>query len=91
MTHAQNARSASAPIHSGGRYERHTWQAATFLVAFLAAAAAVGQNNPMVLKADIPFPFVAGNQALPAGHYELSNLGESTIRIVNSHKQGSEH
>jgi hypothetical protein len=55
----------------------------------LAAAAALGQSNPAVLKANILFPFVVANHTLPAGHYEVSTLGEQTIRIANSHKQGA--
>ena len=62
-------------------------QTALLLGVLLAAAAALGQNNPAVLKADIPFPFVVANQTLPAGHYALSTLGEHTIRIANSHRQ----
>jgi hypothetical protein len=69
--------------------KRPTWQAAGFLVVLLAAAAATGQDNPAVLKADIPFPFVVANHILPAGHYVVSTLGEQTIRIANSHKQGA--
>jgi len=53
------------------------------------ATVAVGQSNPAVLKADIPFPFVVADRTLPAGHYEVSTLGEQTIRIVNSHGQGA--
>jgi hypothetical protein len=68
---------------------RHRWQAAGFLVVVLAAAVATGQNNPAVLKADIPFPFVVANRTLPAGHYVVSTLGEQTIRIANPHKQGA--
>jgi hypothetical protein len=68
---------------------RHRWQAAGFLVVVLAAALATGQNNPAVLKADIPFPFVVANHTLLAGHYVVSTLGEQTIRIANSHKQGA--
>jgi hypothetical protein len=66
--------------------KRNIWQAAGFLVALLAAVAAAGQNNPAVLKADIPFPFVVANQTLPAGHYVVSSLGEQTIRVTNSPK-----
>ena len=68
--------------------KRHTWQAAGFLVVLLTAAA-TGQNNPAILKADIPFPFVVANHTLPAGHYVVGTLGEQTIRIANSHKQGA--
>ena len=53
------------------------------------AAVAVGQSNPAVLKADFPFPFVVADHTLPAGRYEVSTLGEQTIRIVNSQKQGA--
>ncbi|MGO9086101.1 MAG: hypothetical protein ACLQBK_12815 [Candidatus Sulfotelmatobacter sp.] len=67
--------------------KRHTWQTAAFLVVILAAAA--GQDNPAALKADIPFPFVVANRTLPAGHYVVSTLGEQTIRIANSQKQGA--
>jgi len=69
--------------------KRQTWQMAAFVAVLLAAAAAAGQNNPTVLKADIRFPFVVGNQVLPAGHYVFSNLGEPTIRIANSNKKGA--
>jgi hypothetical protein len=69
--------------------KRHAWQTAGFLVVLLAAARAAGQDNPAVLKADIPFPFVVANHTLPAGHYVVSTLGEQTIRIANSPKQGA--
>jgi hypothetical protein len=69
--------------------KRHAWQTAGFLVVLLAAAGAAGQDNPAVLKADIPFPFVVANHTLPAGHYVVGTLGEQTIRIANSHKQGA--
>ncbi len=69
--------------------KNQTWKAAAFLGVLLVAAVAVGQNNPAVLKADIPFPFVVADHTLPAGRYEISNLGEQTLRIVNFHKQGA--
>jgi hypothetical protein len=69
--------------------KRHTLQSAAFLGVLLAAAVAVGQSNPAVLKLDIPFPFVVASNTLPAGHYAVSTLGEHTIRIANSHKQGA--
>jgi hypothetical protein len=65
--------------------KKQTWQAAVFLGVLLMAAVAAGQN----LKADIPFPFVVADHTLPAGRYEVSTLGEQTIRIVNSQKQGA--
>jgi hypothetical protein len=68
--------------------KKQTWQAA-FMGVLLVATVAVGQSNSAVLKADIPFPFVVAGHTLPAGHYEVSTLGEQTIRIVNSHQQGA--
>jgi hypothetical protein len=73
----------------GDFMKKQAWHAAAFIGVLLMAAVAVGQNNPAVLKADIPFPFVVANQTLPAGRYEVSNLGEQAIRIVNSQKQGA--
>jgi hypothetical protein len=55
----------------------------------LAVTAAVGQSNPAVVKANIPFPFVVANQTLPAGRYVVTTLGEQTVRIANSHQQGA--
>jgi hypothetical protein len=72
----------------GDFMKKQTWQAA-FMGVLLMATVAVGQSNPAVLKADIPFPFVVADHTLPAGHYEVSTLGEQTIRIVNSHEQGA--
>jgi hypothetical protein len=69
--------------------QRHTWQTAAFLGVLLTTAAAASRSDPAVLKADIPFPFVVANHTLPAGHYEVSTLGEQTIRIANAHKQGA--
>jgi hypothetical protein len=68
--------------------KRNTWQVAAFLGVLLTTAVAVGQSNS-VLEADIPFPFVAGDHTLPAGHYEVSTLGQGSIRISNSHHQGA--
>lgn len=68
--------------------KRHISQMAAFLVVLLAtAAAAVGQND-LALAADIPFPFVVANHTLPAGHYELSAVGDQGVTyIVGSHNQ----
>ena len=67
--------------------KRHLLQAVVILVVLLAAAAA--QDNPAVLKANIPFPFVVASHTLPAGQYTLSALGEHTIRVANAHEQGA--
>jgi len=67
--------------------KRHAWQTALFLLVLVAAA--VGQDNPAVLKANIPFPFVVANRTLPARHYVVSTLGEHTIRVANSQELGA--
>ena len=69
--------------------KKQIWQAAAFLGALLMATVAVGQSNPAVLKADIPFWFVVADHTIPAGRYQVSTLGEQTFRIVNSQKQGA--
>lgn len=51
--------------------ERNTWQAAAFLGVLLATAAAVGQHNPAVLKADTPFPVMVAAHTLTAGRYAV--------------------
>jgi hypothetical protein len=86
---------ASSSLFSEGQGQKKekvmktdTWQAAGFLMVLLAAAA-TAQNNPAILKADIPFPFVVANHTLPAGHYVVGTLGEQTIRIANAHQQGA--
>jgi hypothetical protein len=79
----------STRINKENVMNRHTGQTVAFLGVLLAVTVAAGQSNPAVLKADIPFPFVVANQTLPAGHYAVSALGEHTIRIANSHKQGA--
>ena len=69
--------------------QRQTWQTVAILGVLLAVAAAVCQSNPALLKADIPFPFVVADHTLPAGRYAVSTLGEQTLRIAGSHKQGA--
>jgi hypothetical protein len=77
------------PIEKRDLMKNQTWQAAAFLGVLLMAAVAVGQNNPALLKADIPFPFVVANHTFPPGRYEVSSPSEQTIRIGNSQKQGA--
>jgi len=65
----------------------------TYLTALLATlltfAAAVGQSDPGVVKARIPFSFVVAGRTLPPGHYVLSTLGEQTVRVASSHNQSA--
>jgi hypothetical protein len=79
----------SGHLNTENVMNRHTGQAAAFLAVLLAVAAAAGQSNPAVLKANIPFPFVVADHTLPAGRYAVSTLGEQTIRIANSKRQGA--
>ena len=52
------------------------------LAAILLVPAARGQQNGV--KADVPFDFVVGNRAYPAGEYTLrAALNDSIIRIEN--------
>jgi len=59
------------------------------LTALLTLAAAVGQNDPGVLKAHIPFSFVVAGRRLPPGRYALSTLGEQTLRVASPHNQSA--
>jgi hypothetical protein len=59
------------------------------LTTLLTLAAAVGQTDPGVLKARIPFSFVVAGRTLPPGRYVLSTLGEQTVRVASSHNQSA--
>jgi hypothetical protein len=59
------------------------------LTMLLTLAGAVGQNDPRVLKARIPFSFVVAGRTLPPGHYELSTLGEQTVRVASAHNRSA--
>jgi hypothetical protein len=49
----------------------------------LLTAPGFAQSSPSITKSDVPFAFIAGQQKLPAGSYEISNLAEKTIRIAS--------
>jgi hypothetical protein len=36
---------------------------------------------------DIPFPFTVANHTLPPGRYTVTRIGETTLRVFNSHNQ----
>jgi hypothetical protein len=59
------------------------------LTTILTFAAAVGQNDPGVLRVRIPFPFVVAGRTLPPGRYELSTLGEQTVRVASAHNRSA--
>jgi hypothetical protein len=48
------------------------------------AAAAVYAQNPLVGKVNIPFDFVMGNQAMPAGHYTVEHGIAEPLLILKS-------
>ena len=52
----------------------------TFIVAVLAATAVFAQNSTL-LQATIPFDFIVGNQALPAGQYTVDR-GPATGTVM---------
>ena len=55
----------------------------TFMVTVLAASAAFAQNSTR-LQANVPFDFIAGNQALPAGQYALDQGPAPGIVMIRS-------
>ena len=52
-----------------------------------AASVAMGQTKPGDIVVDVPFPFVAGGQALGAGHYIVAAM-DDTVRLFNSQTSG---
>ena len=55
------------------------------VLALLAAGTAFGQQ---MLSADIPFQFSYANQAMPAGHYEVTHLNSGAL-LVRSFTTGA--
>jgi hypothetical protein len=64
-------------------------QVVGFLAALLATSSAVGQTSRGDTITDIPFAFTVANYTLPPGRYTVTHIGEATLRIFNSHKQGT--
>ena len=50
---------------------------------FLPAAICSGQTRPGDMLADVPFPFMVDDNWLPPGHYLVTSIDESTLRISN--------
>jgi hypothetical protein len=65
------------------------WKVVGFLVALLATSAAVGQTNRGDTIADIPFAFTVANHTLPPGRYTVTRMSQTTLRMFNSHGQGT--
>jgi hypothetical protein len=56
----------------------------------LAAGSAFAQMNGPTIQANIPFKFVVDRQALPAGDYTISRLGNSEPALVIRSADGKE-
>jgi hypothetical protein len=69
--------------------KKQTWQFVGFLAALLATSPAVAQTNRGDTIANIPFAFTVANHTLPPGRYTVTHMGETTLRIFNSSKQGT--
>lgn len=69
--------------------KKQPWKVVGFLAALLAASTAVGQTNRGDTIADIPFAFTVANHTLPPGRYTVTRMGETTLRVFNSHNRGT--
>jgi hypothetical protein len=65
------------------------WKVAGFLAALLAASTAFGQLNRVDIIADVPFAFTVANHTLPPGRSTVTRMGDTTLRVFNSHNQGT--
>jgi hypothetical protein len=69
--------------------KKQLWKVGAFLAALLATSIAVGQSNRGETVADIPFTFTVANHSLPPGHYTVTPVNQTLLRIFNSHNQGT--
>jgi hypothetical protein len=69
--------------------KKQLWQVTGLLAALLATSTAVGQTNRGNTIAVIPFAFTVANHTFPPGRYTVTNMGETALRIFNSHNQGT--
>jgi hypothetical protein len=49
----------------------------------LVASSAMAQGAPGDVLVNIPFPFLANNQLLPPGHYDVAPAANGVLRMVN--------
>lgn len=68
--------------------KKQLWKVVGLLAALLATSTAVGQTNRVTIT-DVPFAFTVANDTLPPGRYTVARMGETTLRIFNSHNQGT--
>ena len=69
--------------------KKQRWQVLAFLATLLVTSSAISQTNRVDTVTDIPFAFIVANHTLPPGHYTVTRMGETTLGIFNSHKQGT--
>ena len=69
--------------------KKQLWKTMGFMAAILATSTAFGQSNRGDTIADIPFAFTVANHTLPAGRYNVTRLGATTLRISSPHNQGT--
>ena len=69
--------------------KRQFWKVGVFLVALLATSIAVSQSNRGETVAYIPFTFTVANRSFPPGHYTVTRLNQTLLRIFNSYNQGT--
>jgi len=60
------------------------WTASLLLTVLLLATVSVAQYQPMKLRVDAPFSFVAGSRNLPPGRYWISRVAPYTLELRNS-------
>lgn len=56
---------------------------ALYAALLVAVSASIAQTSRGDTVVDIPFNFVAGGQALPAGHYIVHTVDDGALRISN--------
>jgi len=65
----------------------HAWKTGALLAAVLTTSSAFGQSREGSLIANVPFPFVAGSNKMPAGQYSIRHMNESVLQIRGTQNQ----
>jgi hypothetical protein len=63
--------------------EENIMKKAVALLGLLLLVGSLSADTTMIMKANIPFDFVAGKTAMTAGDYQFMRLGEDAIEIKN--------
>ena len=67
--------------------KKQLWRVVGFLAACLVTSTALGQTDWGDTMANIPFAFTVANHTLPPGRYTVTPMGETGLRIFNSHNK----